>query len=461
MRASGSRAWFRVHSFTGVVTGLLLFVICWSGTFAVLSNEIDWLVTPQARVVPGGERVSWGELEAAVQGAHPAAEIVSLGAPRYRRSAAEVLVELPWQSSVRVFVDPYTAKVQGAHSYLDVQRFFRSFHYALFLPEVGIYVVSIFSLTMVISLAAALSFYRRWWRRFLRRPRGRGRALWSGLHSTGGLWSMWFLLLIGVTGAWYLFEAARLDFGDGKVSFAGDPRYSVHATPEPGPAPALAPMPLDALVRRARALRPDLDIRSIALLDREVVFEGQAGHLLVRDRANRLHLDARTGEVLYEQTPRDYPLYWRWSDTADPLHFGDFAGLWSKAVWAVFGLVLCALILTGTWLHANRLAREAGGRPRHRWPGTAAALLVSLLVLAASVPGGLHEAREYYGPIAGGVKRLPTLAPGVAAVIACWTALTLAIIGAWVVLLLRPRAVLDSPGVARARRNAVRVDSMQ
>ena len=443
-----TRAWFRVHSFTGVITGLLLFVICWSGTFAVIANELDWLVTPETRVAVGAERQSWGTIASAVRSTYPDAEINLLQAPLYAGSAAQVRVDFPNQKLVWVYVDPYTADVIGSRSFFNTQRFFRSLHYTFFGPRIFYYVVTVSSITLLVSLTAGLIFYKRWWRGFLRWPGGRGRALWSGIHKFAGLWSIWFIVVMVLTGLWYLVELSRSDFGDGKVSFAGSSPSSLHVIPQPTSDPALPHLPIDLLIERADTLRPDLRARQIYLNDQTAVLWGQSGHLLVRDRANQLHLDRRTGAVLYNQTPHDYSLYWRWSDTADPLHFGDFGGLWSKGIWFVFGLVLSGLILTGTWLHAHRLAREAGGRARHRWPGTAAALAVTLLVLAASVPYGVAEAWGY-GPMVVEIQRFPELAPGVAMVIAGWIVLTLAIIAAWIVLLWRPQTVLQETPTAK------------
>jgi len=438
-----NRTWFRVHSFTGVITGLLLFVICWSGTFAVVSNELDWLVTPAERVAPAPPPVSWGEIKAATEQAYPAAEIVMLGAPLYARSAARVLVSLSDQDSVWVYVDPYTGRVQGAHSYFNVQRFFRSLHYSLFVPTiggfpVGLYLVSIFSLTMLTSLTAALVFYKRWWRRFFRFKRGRGRVFWSELHKTAGLWSLWFVLLMSLTGAWYLYEAAQ----PGPVNYVGPPPGGAFEPPAPDSDSALLPLPLDQVIAEAQKDWPAFEIGTIGFgwyspAADTVYLEGQSGFPLVRDRANQLHLDPRTGEVVWRNGAGDLSVYLLWSNMADPLHFGDFAGLWSKVIWFVFGLLLSGLILTGTYLHIRRLGRHAEGR--HRWPGTGAAIVVSLVMLAATVPLGFHEAREFYGPTVDGVKQLPTLAPGVKAVIIGWGALTLAIIAAWVWLLWRAK----------------------
>jgi uncharacterized iron-regulated membrane protein len=440
--------WFRVHSFTGVITGLLLFVICWSGTVAVISKEIDWLVTPSARVVPEGEPAGWAAWLDAVERSAPLAKVQWLQEPLYPASAATVVAHVPGQRFVRFHVDPHRSEVQGRHSFYSVQRFFRNFHKAFFgVAGLGGYLVALFGVTMLISLVAALLFYKRWWTRFFRLKRGGGRVFWSELHKIMGLWSLWFVLVIGLTGAWYLFEMARYDFWDGKISYAGNSEAAIHQIPQPRSNPEQPSLPLDALVERIRTVRPHMNITMVSPSVSEegvVSARGQAGHLLVRERANQIHLDARTGEVLYNQNASEYPLYWRWSDTADPLHFGDFAGLTSKLIWFVFGLVLSGLILTGTWLHAHRLARDGGRASRHRWPGTVAALLVSLGVLAASVPYGFQQARQVYGPTVEGMKRLPDLAPGVEAVIIAWIVLTLAILAGWVYLLWRPERVVPN-----------------
>jgi len=421
----------------------MLFVICWSGTFAVFSHELDWLVTPALRVQPQPERASWGAIKQSGREALPGTEISSLQAPLNARAAATVWMQEPGSGVRLVWVDPYTARVTGVtEGRYTIQRFFRSFHYALFLPEVGIYLVTAFGLTLLVSLAAALNFYKRWWTRFFRFKPGKGCALWSELHKAAGLWSLWFVLVITLTSVWYLFEAGRLDFGDGKVRYALNGEAGIVQIPAPASDAQSPALPLDALIEKVKRRWPEFQPGWISYdwpVEGAVSIEGRAGFPLVRDRANQTHLDARNGEVLLQYAWNELPPYWIWSNMADPLHFGDFAGLWSKAIWFIFGLLLSALILTGTYLHIQRLNRHGDGR--HRWPGTGAALVVSLGVLAATVPFGFHEARELYGPTVDGVKQLPTLAPGVKAVIIGWVALTLALIAGWVLLLWRPGLV--------------------
>jgi uncharacterized iron-regulated membrane protein len=433
-----ARLFFLVHSCTGVAAGLVLFVICWSGTFAVFAHEIDWLVTPQARAQPGAEQRGWDEWLQAVREAEPEAEIFGIEAPRYARSAATAYIVDARGQSRFVYIDPYRASVQGSTSTYTLHRFLRNLHMSFFMGSAGIYVVSVFALFLLLSMVSALFFYRRWWRRFLFLPRGQGHAYWSGLHRTTGLWSLLFVLLIGVTSVWYGFELLRVDTLDGKFSHAGTGDSAVHQVPAPA-AGSSEQLPLPVLLERARAARPDLEIRQLGFglyHEGALHLQGQAGHLLVRDRANQLHLDMHTGEVLYDQSAGRLPVYWRWSEMADPLHFGDFGGLWSKSFWFLFGVLLCALILTGTWLHAGRLGRAAD--QRYRWRIMPAALLASLGLFALATYAGFEQAATY-GYTEDGVERLPDLAPGVQWVMVTWLLLTLAIAGAWVWMLGRTR----------------------
>ena len=48
---------FRLHAWVGIIFGPLLYVICLSGSYAVFSNEIDWLLNPKIKSQPG--KINW------------------------------------------------------------------------------------------------------------------------------------------------------------------------------------------------------------------------------------------------------------------------------------------------------------------------------------------------------------------------------------------------------------------
>ncbi len=413
------RLWFHVHSWIGVTAGLMLFIIAWSGTMAVFSHEIDWALNPAIRAE--GEVRSWSAIERAVRAAYPDALITAINAPFAPGFAAEVDLDSPRDNLMRVYVHPETARIQGATSFFNVQRFFRSFHMELFIGpgRLGIYIVSAFSLALLASMVTALVFYKRWWRGFFRLRGARGaKVLMSDLHKFAGVWNLAFVVIMVITGVWYFIEAL-----DNDNRFFPRLREPASITRD-GPVEALS---LDDLVARTRALRPELEIRAVyppAKPGDTAWMAGQGGHVLVRDGADRVILDTATGDVLRNQYVRNLPLYFRWVETADALHFGTFGGLISRILWLVFGVGLSALCLTGAYVQAQKQRRAD-----RRWPRVAivaaGAATGGVLILASL---GAVEEITSFGPMFGR-ERFPDAPWGVWAFLSAWCASALAGIG--------------------------------
>lgn len=411
-----ARRWFDWHSWIGATVGLLLFVICWSGTVAVFSEEIDWLLNPAERVEPSGAMLSWGEWQRAAERAYPDLRVDSIIVPRTARSAAELWLETPDGKVLRTYVDPYTAVVTGQTSYFNVQRFFRSLHMCLFDPGArgfGYYFVMSFSFVLAASLVTSLVFYRRWWRRFfVLHLHSTARALWSDLHKLTGLWSLWFLVLMVVTGLWYLIEFAGVDFGYPEIA-------PIHR--ESGP----QALSTDQLREHAQQAAPQLEFEQMYLpggyFGDVGLLHGQGDSVLVRSRANTIILDASSGAPILLRTASELGWPERWVDTADPLHFGNFAGLVSKSIWFVFGLLLSGLTLTGAYLHVRRQQRHRHAVRRRGPVLTAYAITIGVLCIAAF--GAVQEFSSY-API--------PPSPAVWMFIGLWVATTVAVLTAWI-----------------------------
>jgi uncharacterized iron-regulated membrane protein len=421
------RKWFVWHSWTGLTAGLMLFVICWSGTVAVFSYEIDWLLNPTLRTGSTVAEPSWDQVKHGAEATFPESRVLQIAAPFGNGFATEVLLLRPDGRMWRAYADPANGRILGDTSYFNVQRFFRSFHMNLFfisedfdLGYWGFRLVEFFALVLLGSLVTSLVFYRRWWRGFFRLETGRGaRIFWSDLHKLAGVWNLWFVAAIALTGLWYFVE----EFVPGSPS--------APSLPEESRSTAVPPPDLDALIDRAESAMRGFEVSRVWLGEEAaapVEVYGFDGALLVRDRASKVWLDPSNGELLGIQRTSDLNPLERWIDTADPVHFGSFAGLVSKTLWFVCGLALSALTLTGAYLQVKR-------QRRRRHPVTARgpvvlAYLTTVAILTTAAVGGWYEIRSY-GPLPDGGPVFPEVTWPVFSFIAAWIVSTVGILTVW------------------------------
>ena len=415
------KRWFAWHGALGCTAGLLLFVVCWSGTFAVFSRELDWLIDARLRA-PHAETIAWGAAYEALTRAHPEQRIVQLNAPHARGFALEAWTEDAGGVMSRLYADPASGAPLGATSYFNVQRFFRSLHMCLFLAAPwGYWIVGALGLALLLSLATALGFWARFWRGVRVAPwRPRTRRSWSDAHKVIGLGTSWFALLIALTGTWYWAE----------------PYLPETLPPEFGASRGANAAPSRASLTRAvsAAEQGGFVVRAISFGDASsgiVELHGQDGAWLVRDRAAKVWVALASGDVLARQRVADLTPYERWIDTADPLHFGNFGGLATKALWFLAGLGLSALCLSGARL-AMRDASPASASASIR-----VAYAITLAVLVAAAVAGAREVRGY----GGGGDAWPPVPSGVVLVIALWLASTCAALAWWMKRSRAPRAL--------------------
>jgi uncharacterized iron-regulated membrane protein len=392
----GRSLWWRVHQWAGLQASLYLAFVLVTGTLAVLAHEIDWLLRPAMWVSPTEveERVSWGTVAEAVTAHAPGAQVLMLSAPLHAASAFDAVIVRNGERR-HVYVHPRTGTVTGEGTWMSVQRFLRDAHRRLMLFQtvggvrVGIVLVCLSSVLLLVSLVTSFWVYKKWWRGFLRWPRGRdARSLTGDTHRFLGLWSLWFVVVMTWTGLWYLAE----EFG---------------ARPPLPPLPALsATLPahdtmlaqsLDRGIAALEHARPDYQVTFVLWPSAGSPAFAVRGRddraMLVEDAANSVWIAADDGRLLGEIDAAALSLHQRLAAANNPLHFGTFAGYPSKVVYFVFGVGLSALSLTGVAIYGLRLLKpeRSGswrrglllawqGMGRARWPAAALCVLPFILV---------------------------------------------------------------------------------
>ncbi len=366
-KKSRSKLWFLVHSWLALPIWFFVLIVCVTGTLAVVSQEIVWLANPQMRASQPSDdapRLSYDQILAAIKQAEPQTLVQSINRPDESHFALDVEVSYPDGRSLTVYVNPYTGVIQGTAPAFDFKAFTRALHGWWLVPFTngyswGWYLVSLLGVPMLVSLITGLVVYKRFWKGFLRptlRVRHGARIFWGDFHRLCGIWSIWFIAVISITGIWFLIKAILFD---NQISISSEPiipamsRESVPISAAGTPPPRIS---LDRAIEIAQQKIPGLEASYVNLPGNaysHMSVSGRGWYPLMYQTAT---LNPYNGEMASSRLLSDRSSLEFVTESMRPLHTGDFGGIWIKLIWFFFGLLLSMMILSGLLIWTKRTA---------------------------------------------------------------------------------------------------------
>ncbi|MCO7224555.1 PepSY domain-containing protein [Pleionea sp. CnH1-48] len=354
---------YNAHSWMGVVTGLILFVVCFTGTVALFHYELATWENPGYRI---------NETEAKEK-ALPVQQIIDRATQEHGFVYDEFFITLPGRFGVpvtfyhfneetheltKMAVDPTTGeKLQSANS--NIVEFQTHMHTDLNLPEPwGRYLVGLFGIILLFSIVTGVLSHRKYFKEFFKfRPNRSWRLLLTDTHKVMGAWGILFHTMIAFTGAviglvglFLLVMAYAAYGGDREAAIEG------FVGPHIEESGVAAPMyNVDQLVTKAEQHWQGFRVEFVSYHgfgdeNARVTLGGSMEEQLAS--VQQLTFDGVSGAMTFESDFMDMGAGARIYGASFALHYALYGGFMLKLLYMVLGASVALMTVTGMmiWL---------------------------------------------------------------------------------------------------------------
>lgn len=378
---SRAAALLGLHSWSGIVLGMLLYAVIFTGTVAVIADEIgewsnsnarqdllvnadkDALLAPLLAKTPAeyhdevtlyeghrGELVFFFHTHKT----NPNSGMMDDYGTEYRvKPNGELVSERTGFGS-----DLYATDEGNALS-----RFLVAIHTELHIPSPwGLLLTGILGLAMLVAAVSGFMMHRHLFTDiFTIRKQRDGKSLTRDAHTVAGTWSIPFAILLAFTGSFFSFATSFGLPAMAMVAFGGDQEAMMYTlvgeqqnkSETPLASSSLNSMLADANERQGAAPTfvaiSHINTESASLIAYFMPTNGGVG-------LDQLVYDASSGEF-EEYKPQVGTKPSVGSAVLSlmfPIHFGTFAGLLSKLIWISLGIAASYVTVTGLRLYAHR-----------------------------------------------------------------------------------------------------------
>jgi uncharacterized iron-regulated membrane protein len=354
------RMLFQIHLWAGILLSLYLAVIGITGSLLVFEDEFTAMLLPHPAAASAPARPpALAAMIATAERSVLSSRAIFISFPEARQLCYRVWLKDRAGHQAIAVLDPATGVLLARQGRTWIE-WVHDLHIYLLLGPSGLIVNGVGAAVLLLLAATGLILWwpgvARWSRALKVRVRGSWRRINFDLHSAIGFWTLGIVLWWAVSGVYF---AWPVQVGRVVGAFSAlQGMRSPHLPPEPA---SQAKAALEPMVKAVQTETPGGFVSGIALAppqDGNVIVyvdRGEPGDFSHRD----IHyFSAVTGKLVatwhygQNRSAGDWILW-----AMHPLHFGTLWGLGPKILWALLGMSLPALTVTGLLMYWNRKLR--------------------------------------------------------------------------------------------------------
>jgi len=372
-----------VHLWLGLSSGLIVIAVCFSGTLYVWNTELTEASASHLYKVKaplGQTRIPADSLFQKIKDSSKAS-ITSVTIPESAERTYQFSTRKEGSSArgVTYYVNPYTGDITGNSMEKNGTKEFMStmfsLHRWLLLDkidkrELGSTITGwatiIFTLGCITGLIIWFPQKLKAWKQGLKiKFSGNWKRTNHDLHNTLAFYSLFFLLLMGLTGPQWSFDWYRTGMqktlGTYKPKEAAKPGDAKKGKEKKDSVAAPSLLAMQTYINAADIALPYAGDYTITLPS------DNAGTLMISKNkrgffapaaADRLTVDVASGSVKKKDIFRDKPFNERVAGSIKAIHVGNVYGTFTKIIYFLACLVATSLPITGTLIWWNKLKKK-------------------------------------------------------------------------------------------------------
>ncbi|HIB36018.1 PepSY-associated TM helix domain-containing protein [Mesonia sp.] len=356
-----------IHLWLGIASGIILFLVCLSGTLLVFQEEIEAIFTEEISIHPEGEKlISIENLK----------EKLSEEGLVTRVTLKEDAT-LPYEFTVKTspkerhgstfFVDQYTGEYQkepesSAHEFM--MTMFKLHRWLLLEVPVGRPIVGVATIIFFfISISGIVLWFpkKMKWKNFKPGFKIKFSANWKrinhDLHNTLGFYACVFLIIMCLTGLCWSFEwyreASSAVIGTKVFNRGGGPSFTSD--------PDVGSKSLNDIITigknefnyqgdiRLNFPKDEKDVYSLNFYDSSNFSPVTSDELVI----------GQNGEILHKEIFSEKAANVQIASLIKPIHTGQIFGNFSKIIYFLACLIATSLPITGTIIWINKLKKKS------------------------------------------------------------------------------------------------------